>query len=455
MGLRFARNGEAPPGGSVESGSVRRSLLLLILLLPILLAAEARAASPSPEAGVDVVKVQGVIDPSLASYIRGSIRAAERSGATVVLQIDSRGSYDGYAQELGIFIRSATVPVVAWVGPTGARAAGGAVFLVYSSGVVALAPGAGIGPGRPFDLGTKASAESASAVAAGEATLEKLASGGGFSADVVRRVVSGPVLPAGPAVDAGAATLIASDVVDLLAKLDGRSVPTPDGPVTIRTSGRAGGQRVQVRFHEIGLLQRILHAVSTPTAVYVLLVLGLWLIAFELTQPGFGVAGIGGVAAIALAGYGLAVIPVSWPGLTLIVAGIGLQGLDVAIRRVALLTLAGTALFAAGSIYAWGDVAPSIDLSVWLIALFTVAGALFFGFGMTVALRSRDRARTAQVGLVGLVGEARGDLNPEGAVFVKGTLWRARSSNGPIPKGRRVRVRGIDGLILRVEQEPD
>lgn len=403
---------------------------------------------------MDVVKVQGVIDPSLASYVRGSIRAAERSGATVVLQIDSRGSYDVHAQELGMFIRSATVPVVAWVGPTGARAAGGAVFLVYSSGLVSLAPGAGIGPGRPFDLGTKASEESASAVAANAAALEQLASGAGFSAGVVRRVVSGPVLPAGPAVDAGAATFIASDVVDLLEKLDGRSVPTPGGPVTIRTASTAS-QRVQVRFHEIGLLERILHAVSTPTAVYVLLVLGLWLIAFELTQPGFGVAGIGGLAAIALAGYGLAVIPVSWPGLALIVAGIGLQGLDVAIRRVAWLTLAGTALFAAGSILAWRGVAPSIDLSAWLIALFTVAGALFFGFGMTVALRSRDRARTAQVGLVGLVGEARVDLNPEGAVFVKGTLWRARSSNGPIPKGRRVRVRGIDGLILRVEEEPD
>src|SRR4029450_5284880 len=174
---------EALPAWSVESGPVRRTLVPLLLPLPVALAGEARAASGSPEAGVDVVKVQGVIDPSLASYIRGSIRAAERSGATVVLQIDSRGSYDGYAQELGIFIRSATVPVVAWVGPTGARAAGGAVFLVYSSGVVARPPGAGIGPGPPFDLGTKASAESASAVAAGEATLEKLASGRGFSAD--------------------------------------------------------------------------------------------------------------------------------------------------------------------------------------------------------------------------------------------------------------------------------
>jgi membrane-bound serine protease (ClpP class) len=142
-------------------------------------------------------------------------------------------------------------------------------------------------------------------------------------------------------------------------------------------------------------------------------------------------------------------------GLGLAVAGMGLQGIDVVIRRVAWLTFVGTAAFAAGSILAWRGVAPAIDLSVWLIVLLSIAGALFFGFGMTVALRSRERVRTAQVGLVGLVGEARADLNPEGAVFVKGALWRARSSNGPIPKGRRIRVRGIDGLILRVEEEPD
>jgi membrane-bound serine protease (ClpP class) len=430
-----------------------RLTLFVLSLFTLALAGVARATPPGGSS-VDVVKVQGVIDPSLDSYVRGSIRSAERAGATVILQIDSRGSYDQRAEELGRFIRSATVPVVAWVGPTGARAAGGALFLLYSSGLVAVAPGAGIGPGRPFDLGTKASAESPSTLAAGEAALQRLAVGAGVSLGGVRRALSGPVLPAGPSVEAGAAGLIASDVIDLLKKLDGRSVSTPGGPVSVRTANGAG-QRVEVRFHEIGLAQRVLHAVSTPTAVYVLLVFGLWLVAFELTQPGFGVAGIGGAAALALAGYGLAVIPVSWPGIALIGAGVGLQGLDVAVRRVAWLTLGGTAMFAAGSILAWHEVAPAIDLSAWLIVLSTLGGALFFGFGMTVALRSRERARTAQVGLVGLIGEARGDLNPEGAVFVKGTLWRARSSNGPIPKGRRVRVRGIDGLILRVEEEPD
>src|SRR5207302_719768 len=107
----------------------------------------AAAATLQPVApSVDVVKVQGVIDPAVASYVRGSIRNSERTGATVVLQIDSRGSYGDEALRLGMDIRAATVPVIAWIGPTGARAAGGALFVVYSTGLVAIAPGAGIGP---------------------------------------------------------------------------------------------------------------------------------------------------------------------------------------------------------------------------------------------------------------------------------------------------------------------
>ncbi|MDP8955453.1 MAG: hypothetical protein M3N24_00615, partial [Actinomycetota bacterium] len=246
----------------------------------------------------------------------------------------------------------------------------------------------------------------------------------------------------------------ASDIRALLVELDGRSVLTSRGPVVLTTLNR-GGREVEVRFHDMGPIRRILHAVSTPTAVYVLLVFGLWGIAFEVTQPGIGVAGISAVLALALAVYALTIVPVNWIGLGLILAGTGLQWLDVVIRRVALLTVAGTVLFAAGSVVAWSGVPDAIDLAPWLIVLATLGGALFFGFALTVALRARERVRSSQVGLVGLVGEARADLDPEGAVFVKGTMWRAKSMDGPIPKGARIRVRGIDGLILRVEEEPE
>ena len=106
------------------------------------------------------------------------------------------------------------------------------------------------------------------------------------------------------------------------------------------------------------------------------------------------------------------------------------------------------------SVLAWWGVASPATLPLWLIVVASIGGLLFFGFGMTVALRARQRIRSTQAGLVGLVGETRTDLNPEGGVLVKGALWRARSMDGPIPKGTRVRVRGVDGLILRVEQEP-
>jgi membrane-bound serine protease (ClpP class) len=248
--------------------------------------------------------------------------------------------------------------------------------------------------------------------------------------------------------------LVSPDIPSLLRALDGRSVTVRGRPVVLATLS-SPARPVNVRFHEIGPIRRTLHAVGTPVAVYVLLVLSLWAIAFEFTQPGIGMAGIAGVAALALAGYGLWVIPVHPIGLVMIVAGILLQGADVVVKRLAWLTGIGTAMFIAGSLVAWWGVAPAIRVPLWLPILLTVSGFLLFGFGFTVAVQARDRIRSQQVGLVGLTGEVRSDLNPEGGVVVKGTVWRARTNDGPIQKGTKVRVRGIDGLILRVDPEPD
>src|SRR5581483_7690340 len=182
-----------------------------------------------------------------------------------------------------------------------------------------------------------------------------------------------------------------------------------------------------------------------PAAIYLLLVLGLAALAFELTQPGFGFAGFGGLAMLALAAYGLVVVPFSIPGLGLLVLGVVLLETDVLLRRLGVLTGLGLAAFLAGSLLSFRGVAPSIDVSPWLVGSLTVASALYYGFALTVALQSRDRITSTQRGLVGLVGETRGELKPEGPVFVKGTLWRGRSANGPIPPGTRVRARGGGG----------
>jgi membrane-bound serine protease (ClpP class) len=211
---------------------------------------------------------------------------------------------------------------------------------------------------------------------------------------------------------------------------------------------------VTVRFVDLGPIDRLLHAASSPTWIYVLLVLGLAAFAFELTQPGFGFAGFAGVGMLALAVYGLTVVPFSWVGLALLLLGVGLLTLDVRLRRLGLATGAGLVAFVAGSTMLFAEVADQIDVSPWLIGGFAIGALLYWGFGLTVAVQSRERLTSTQQGLVGLVGEARGALEPEGPVYVKGAMWRGRSTNGPIPAGARVRVRAVDGLVLRVQAEP-
>jgi membrane-bound serine protease (ClpP class) len=183
-------------------------------------------------------------------------------------------------------------------------------------------------------------------------------------------------------------------------------------------------------------------------------VLGLAALAFELTQPGFGFAGFAGIGMVALAAYGLTVVPFSALGLGVLLLGIGLLTLDVRMRKLGPLTAAGLVAFAVGSLLVFGGLSDEVDISPWLIGAFTVMALLYWGFGLTVAIQSRERLTSTQKGLVGLVGETRGELKPEGPVFVKGTLWRGRSAGDPIPQGTRVRVRGVDGLILRVEPDP-
>jgi membrane-bound serine protease (ClpP class) len=429
--------------------------LTVAFLASIFLAVPTSPAAPEdPRPIVDVIKVKGLIDPALSGFVRGAMQAAERRGvAIIVLQIDSLGGYGHEAERLGAFVAASKVPVVAWIAPAGARTEDGALFVLYSSSLAVMAPGAGIGPARPFDVGTSPSRERPEDVALRATRLTELATRAGATAAGVQALLRRPSLPAGPALDAGAVAVVASDVCDLLEKVDGRSVRTASGMVVLSTAGCPSG--VLVEFDGMGPVRRALHAVSTPTAVYVLLILGLWAIAFELTQPAFGVAGAAGAVFLAFAGYGLSVIPVHWAGLALILGGTALQGLDVVVRRVAWLTALGTASIASGSVLAWRGVGSAIDLALWLIVLATLGGLLFFGFGMTVALKARERIRTTQVGLVGLVGDVRSDLNPEGGVYVKGAIWRARSTDGFIPKGTRVRVKGIDGLILRVEEEPE
>jgi membrane-bound serine protease (ClpP class) len=440
--------------------SMRRSFALvgsLGFLLVLASSSRANGASPSPSpqpspvSRVIVAKIHGSIDRTVAGYLLQTVADGERTGSAVVLQVDTAGTLDQPAVALAQRIFRSSVPVIVWVGPAPAKAQGAGLLLMSAASLSAVAPGVGVGPLEPIDLvdGRQATLPEASIV-------EEMATAWSMSRGQPAPTFPSAPVPAQTALNDHLAQVRADSIPDLIASIDGTTVRTATGSVMLRTriAENASQEPVSVRFTELGPVGRIAHAVASPAAIYVLLVFGFAALAFELTQPGFGFAGFAGIGLLGLAVYGLRDVPASWVGLLLLVVGVVLLSADVVLRRLGILTASGLVAFLGGSIQAFRGVAPAIRVSPVLIGALTVASLLYYGFVLTVAVQARDRLTTSQRGLVGLIGEARGELTPEGPVSVKGALWRGRSTDGPIPAGTRIRVRGVDGLVLRVEPEP-
>ena len=422
---------------------MKRTVLGLVAL-GIALAPALAAHGQSADHVVHVVALEGVIDPTSSEYLAERVtEAAEEGAEAVIIQLDTPGGLDVSMRDMVQEILRSPVPVIVWVGPPGARAASAGVFLVYASHVAAMAPGTNVGAAHPVDLGGElAGAAEAKAVNDAAALLRSLAEQRGrdvgFAEEAIRDSAS---LTADEAEDRGVIEVLAPSIPQLLGRLDGMRVAADGGTRTLVTQATAD-QSVEVRFFKPGLLRRILHAVTDPSVAYLLLILGFWAIVFEISQPGLGITGFAGAVSLILAFYALAVLPVNIAALILVLLGLGL------------FTIGGTIALGVGSFLLFAGVSPVIEISPWLIGIVILASVLFFGFAMTVAMRARRRQSiSGQEGLIGLVGVTRGDLSPEGQIMLKGAVWKAQATNGPIAQGRRVRVRQVDGLTLIVEEE--
>lgn len=432
---------------------MRRAVpLFSAVILAAVWPAVARAAEPAPLAtNVVVLSVEGAIDRPLLAYLQDRLRAAEQAEAVVVLELDTSGTLDQDAVAFAQSVADLDVPVIAWVGPTPAKAAGAGLLLMYASSLAAVSPGSQTGPLEPIDL-----AHPDRLYPGLQETIQGWLDARGKDTRVER---TGAPLAAADAIELGIADAAAGSVPDLLDEIDGTTVRTVQGSMELRTriattADQAAERVVSIDFDNLGPVARVEHGVASPSMIYFLLVIGLACLAFELTQPGFGFAGFAGAGMLALAVFGIWVVPPWWPGLALLLVGVGSMTLDVRLRELGALTVAGLVAFAAGSWLAWHGVGAAIRISPWLIGGAVVASLLYYGFGLTVALQSRDRIVNTQRGLIGLVGEARGSLAPEGPVYVKGAMWRGRAHGATISSGTPVRVRGVDGLVLRVEAEP-
>ena len=415
----------------------RAVLFLALASLPLW----AGAASAAPERpAVDIVEVPGVLDPPFVNYLRDEIAAAQKdNSALILIELDSAGALDVPLSALLRQIADSKVPVAVWVGPRKARAASGAAMLLAAAHIPAMGTTSSAGPIHPADLTISGSS---AALREQEQQLLRLLPNAQASNLLDRR------LSAQEALREQVVKYVTPTLADLLKQLDGQQVTTGAGPVTLHLKSAD----VDVRFHKPGPIRRFLHVLTSASLVYLFILIGAGLIAFELFQPGFGVAGVTGGLMLAGAGYGVLVLPVAWWALGVLLLGLVLLTLDVARDSLGVFTIGGTLATLIGSLGLFR--VAVLRPPLWFLIAGPFLALVYFVPVMTVVRRARRPVGEGPTrALVGEAGEVRSVLNPEGFVWVAGGLWRARSGDGSkVRVGEAIEVIALDGPVLTVRR---
>jgi membrane-bound serine protease (ClpP class) len=425
--------------GAVVAGLIAVAGAAAVLAAPAQAVPPASGSRPCATGHVDYFELTGVIDQVSAQALNQQISAAEAGCSDVlVVRLDTPGGLTVSVSSLVNHILSSTVPIVMWVAPQGARAAGAGVFLATAASLVVMAPGTSLGPVAPVNLDARP-ASAAPAMAA----LRQVAAERGRSSPL-----PGPsaTISDAQAAQSGFAAFQAGELGTLLQNLPGRRV-TAGGTSSTLSVGGAG-----LRFHKMSVWARLVHSADRPAVAYMLVLLGLFGLVFELYFPGIGAAGLMGGAALGLGLYGFSILPTSWLALCLVVVGVCLFVPDLHMGGLGVFTGTGTLALLVGSIFLLPRAQPALALPWWAIVAGVAGTLVFFISVMTAAMRSRfARPPAGAEGLLGGIGIARTDLAPDGEVTADGALWRARTLGAAIAEGSRVRVRSVSGLLLLVE----
>jgi membrane-bound serine protease (ClpP class) len=434
-----------------------RVALFLLAMTPVLLST-GHASAQADDRIVDVIELEGVIDPAAADYLRSRLAAAEDDGVhAAILKLDTPGGLDVSMRAIIQDILDSDTPVVVWVAPPGARAASAGTFIAYAANLVYMAESTEIGAASPVNLGGGDQSETLTAKITNDAAafIRDLATTRGRNPEWAEQAVRDAAsLGSAEAVEMDVANGTASSLRDLLQEMDGETVQIIDGPsVTLETWNEAEGvPSVTIRFQQMNLFQLLLHTITNPEIAYFLVLVGLFGLIFELYNPGIGLAGILGGVSLLLGLYSLSVLPTNWAGLFLIVLAVIFFVVDLQVAGLGVFTVGGVISMVAGALLLFAGASPELGLSPLAIGASVVLTLAFFSAVLTAALRVRlRRPITGEEAIVGTVGEAKTDIAPEGTVVTKGTLWRARTMETAIEAGSKVQIMATEGLVLLVE----
>jgi len=425
-------------------------------LLALLVGLWAGSALAEPVARI---AIDGAIGPGSADYFhRGLEKAIKANAPLVVLRLDTPGGLDTSMRAIIRDILASPVPVAAYVGPSGARAASAGTFILYAAHIAAMAPGTNLGAASPVALGGGgpedkdkkggASVLMHKVMNDAAAYIKGLAQLRGRNAEWAEKAVREAVsLPADEALKLKVVDLVANDVPQLLERIDGKVLDLNGRKITLKTKG------APVEAFEADWRTRFLEFITDPTIAYGLLLLGAYALLFEFMNPGLVLPGVAGALALVLALYALHMLPVNYAGLALIALGIGLMASEVFFPAYGSLGIGGAIAFVIGSVMLIDTEIPGFGISLpFILGLAVTSAAFIIGIaGMAVRTRRRPVV-SGKEHLVGAVGEILQAADGEGWARVQGETWRVKSS-APLKAGERVKVAAVEGLVLQVERQ--
>lgn len=433
---------------------MRRIFPLTICLILFLFSCFTFAGEAQTEKRILVLRAEGPLTPAMAEYLdRGLKRAEQEFYAALVFQLATPGGSIELMDRMVRSIRASQVPVIIYIAPRGSVAGSAGTVITLAGHAAAMAPETAIGAASPVgsqgeDLGETIEAKAKNIL---KAQVRSLAAWRGEKAIALAEatIESAEAVSAVEALDAGLIDLIAADVDDLLAQLDGFSVTLEDEPFILETDGYAVVTLRQ------SLIEQLLQVLTNPNVIFLLLTVGIQAILIEISSPGGWVAGFVGVVSLALGTLGLGVLPVNWFGLIFLVTAFVLFILDVKAPTHGALTAAGIASLIVGGLVLFNSPStPSFQrVSVAFVVGVSLVSAALFMTVLAFALKAQQRpVETGAITLIGKTAEVRSDFTPLGMVQVAGELWSAAFEGDAteVKIGDRVEVIEVEGLRLKV-----
>jgi membrane-bound serine protease (ClpP class) len=393
-----------------------------------------------------IIHVADAISPGVADFLkRGIEKANDENAACLIIEMDTPGGLAESMRSIIKAILASRVPVIVYVAPSGARAASAGVMITMAADIAAMAPGTNIGAAHPVGIGGKEINKKMSDKVVNDmvAHAKSVAEKRGRNAEWVEKAIRESVaVTETEALEQNIIDIVARDIDDLIQQINGREVEDK-GVLKLADAKK--------KILEETLRTKVLKTISDPNIAYILLMIGLAGLYFELSHPGAIFPGVIGGISLILAFFALQTLPVNYAGILLILLAIVLFIMEMKITSYGLLSVAGIVSLLLGSVMLFETSSPEFKLSwrVFIPTIVLISG--FFVFVASLVFRSQvTKPQTGVTGLIGEIGVVKKPIKPDGKVFVHGELWHATAEE-PIPEGAKVRIVNVANLVLEVE----